>query len=83
MTNYIGEWNVKFSNNDSFVIEINSKDDIVYNNLKVSSIKDLGNDNYKITVEAGKVFSAVLKFKSDKDGTIEDDNSGIGIISKN
>ena len=60
---------------------------IIIDNIEMyhlgASIKDLGNDNYKITVEAGKVFSAVLKFKSDKDGIIEDDNSGIGIISKN
>ena len=83
LSNYIGDWNVKFANNDSFVIKINSEDDIVYNNLKVSSIKDLGNDNYKITIEADKVFSSVLKFKSNEDGTIEDDNSVLGLYQKN
>ena len=82
ITNYIGDWNASFANNKSFDINIKSESDMMYNNLKVSSIEDLGNDKYKMNIESDKPFSVSVKFQSDTEGTIEDDSHGIGTISK-
>ncbi|ADG71245.1 hypothetical protein [Brachyspira murdochii] len=82
ITNYIGNWKAKFANNSSFNIVVENAENILYNNLKSSSIKDLGNDRYKIDIISDKAFSVTMKFKSDTEGTIEDDNLGIGILTK-
>ncbi|WP_028328680.1 hypothetical protein [Brachyspira alvinipulli] len=82
ITNYIGDWNASFANNNSFDINIKSESDMMYNNLKVSSVEDLGNDKYKMNIESDKPFSVSIKFQSDTEGTIEDDSHGIGTILK-
>ena len=35
-----------------------------------------------MSVAADKTFSVTLKFKSDTEGTVEDDNLGIGTLTK-
>lgn len=82
ITNYIGDWNASFANNNSFDINIKSESDMMYNNLKVLSVEDLGNDKYKMNIESDKPFSVSVKFKSDTEGTIEDDAHGIGTMLK-
>ncbi|WP_295158884.1 hypothetical protein [uncultured Brachyspira sp.] len=81
LTNFLGIWQAKFSNNESSVV-IESSENILYNDLKALSVEDLGNDRYKMTVSSDKTFSVILKFKSDTEGTIEDDNLGIGTLIK-
>lgn len=81
LTNFIGIWNAKFPNNESSIV-IENGENILYNDLKASSIEDLGNDRYKMSISADKTFSVTLKFKSDTEGTVEDDNLGIGTLSK-
>ncbi len=76
-------WKVTFANNNSFDILIEIQDNIPYNNLKASSIEDLGNDRYKMKIIPDKEFSVTLKFSLDAEGTVEDDNAGVGVLTKN
>ena len=82
LTNFLGIWQAKFPNKESSII-VESEENILYNDLKASSVEDLGNDRYKMTISSDKPFSATLKFKSNTEGTIEDDNLGIGTLTKN
>lgn len=81
LTNFTGIWNAKFPNNESSIV-IENGENILYNDFKASSIEDLGNDRYKMTISADKTFSVTLKFKSGTEGTVEDDNLGIGTLTK-
>ncbi|ACN84451.1 hypothetical protein OFR22_03850 [Brachyspira hyodysenteriae] len=81
LTNFIGIWQAKFPNNDCN-ITIESTGNVLYNDFLASSIEDLGNDRYKMSVSSDKTFSVTLKFKSDTEGTVEDDNLGIGTLTK-
>lgn len=85
LTNYTGTWKAMFPNSN-YDINIDSEGKIIidnYNNAETSEIKDLGNDNYSINVKSDKNFTVTLKFKSDTNGNIEDDNLGIGTLIKN
>ncbi|CRF31370.1 hypothetical protein BRSU_0055 [Brachyspira suanatina] len=81
LTNFTGIWQAKFPNNESSIV-IENRENILYNDFKASSIEDLGNDRYKMSISGDKTFSITLKFKSDTEGTVEDDNLGIGTLTK-
>ncbi|WP_300370118.1 hypothetical protein [Brachyspira sp.] len=81
LSNFIGIWHAKFPNNECSII-IESEENLFYNDIKVSDIDDLGNDRYKMNIKSDKTFSATLKFTSDSEGTVEDDNFGIGTLLK-
>ena len=81
LTNFTGIWQAKFPNNESSIV-IENGENILYNDFKASSIEDLGNDRYKMSISADKTFSVTLKFKLDTEGTVEDDNLGIGTLVK-
>lgn len=81
LSNFIGIWKAEFPNNECSII-IESEEDVLYNDIKVLNIEDLGNDRYKMNIKSDKTFSATLKFKSDSEGTVEDDNFGIGTLLK-
>ncbi|PTY39341.1 hypothetical protein [Brachyspira hampsonii] len=81
LTNFTGIWQAKFPNNNCSII-VESTGNVLYNDFLASYIEDLGNDRYKMNISADKNFSITLKFKSDTEGTVEDDNFGIGVLTK-
>lgn len=82
LNTYIGIWQAQFPNNDKVNIIVESEENVLYNDLKALNIEDLGNDKYKMNIPSDNAFSIILKFKSDTEGTIEDDNLGIGVLKK-
>ena len=81
LTNFTGIWQAKFPNN-SCNVTIDNTGNVLYNDFLASSIEDLGNDRYKMSISSDKPFYITLKFKSDNEGTVEDDNLGIGTLTK-